>query len=324
MKKNRMMRLASILLVCVLMTTSVISGTFAKYITTDQQADTARVAKFGVVASLSGDLFGATYAAATDNTIMTYGVNDGAVSSSDGAPVVAPGTENKQGLTLKVTGTPEVSTKVILDAAEDTSAKNYVDSDIYLATGSYGVMVPYTGEVTKENVINYYTKSGNTYTKATADDYEKDVYALHDGIEVATEYHPLVWYVNGAQVTDMAAVKTALTSTFHAKEFAPNKSNDLSATVGWEWPFNDAWEDQDDNTAEKTTDADKMDTILGQMMAGVDVVAASGVNYVTVTQKTEAAGTDSANQVINVYVGDTKVACLTVAFSARLTVTQVD
>ena len=31
MKKNKMMRLAAILLVCVLMTTSVISGTFAKY-----------------------------------------------------------------------------------------------------------------------------------------------------------------------------------------------------------------------------------------------------------------------------------------------------
>ena len=43
MKKNKMMRLASFLLIAVLLTTSVISGTFAKYVTTDAQWDSARV-----------------------------------------------------------------------------------------------------------------------------------------------------------------------------------------------------------------------------------------------------------------------------------------
>lgn len=47
MKKNRMMRLASILLVCVLLTTSVISGTFAKYTTSVTVEDDARVAYWG-------------------------------------------------------------------------------------------------------------------------------------------------------------------------------------------------------------------------------------------------------------------------------------
>ena len=65
MKKNKMMRLASVLLVLTLLSTSVISGTFAKYITTDSANDSARVAKWGVVASVKGDLFGQTYAAAT-------------------------------------------------------------------------------------------------------------------------------------------------------------------------------------------------------------------------------------------------------------------
>ena len=49
MKKNKMMRLASGLLVAVLITTSTISGTFAKYVTTADAKDEARVAKFGVV-----------------------------------------------------------------------------------------------------------------------------------------------------------------------------------------------------------------------------------------------------------------------------------
>ena len=48
MKKNKMMRLASCLLVLVMLSTSMISGTFAKYVTTGSAEDTARVAKFGV------------------------------------------------------------------------------------------------------------------------------------------------------------------------------------------------------------------------------------------------------------------------------------
>ena len=47
MKKNRMMRLASGLLVAVLLTTSVISGTFAKYTTSASSQDSARVANWG-------------------------------------------------------------------------------------------------------------------------------------------------------------------------------------------------------------------------------------------------------------------------------------
>lgn len=45
MRKNRMMRAASALLVAVLMTTCTISGTFAKYVTSADSTDTARVAK---------------------------------------------------------------------------------------------------------------------------------------------------------------------------------------------------------------------------------------------------------------------------------------
>ena len=48
MKKNRMMRVASALLVAVLLTTCAISGTFAKYVTTESGSDFARVAKWGV------------------------------------------------------------------------------------------------------------------------------------------------------------------------------------------------------------------------------------------------------------------------------------
>ena len=48
MRKNKMMRLASGLLVAVLLTTCTISGTFAKYVTSAKADSSARVAKFGV------------------------------------------------------------------------------------------------------------------------------------------------------------------------------------------------------------------------------------------------------------------------------------
>ena len=48
MKKNKTMRLASGLLVAVLLTTCAISGTFAKYVSDATNSDTARVAKWSI------------------------------------------------------------------------------------------------------------------------------------------------------------------------------------------------------------------------------------------------------------------------------------
>ena len=47
MRKNKFMRAASGLLVAVLLTTCVISGTFAKYTSTSTGTDSARVARWG-------------------------------------------------------------------------------------------------------------------------------------------------------------------------------------------------------------------------------------------------------------------------------------
>ncbi len=48
MKKNKMMRIASVLLVAVLLSTCAISGTFAKYTTTVTGEDSARIAKWEI------------------------------------------------------------------------------------------------------------------------------------------------------------------------------------------------------------------------------------------------------------------------------------
>ena len=57
MKKNTMMRIASVLMVAVLLSTCAISSTFAKYVSSDSATDTARIAKWGVEVTATGNAF---------------------------------------------------------------------------------------------------------------------------------------------------------------------------------------------------------------------------------------------------------------------------
>lgn len=131
MKKNRMMRLASGLLVAVLLTTCAISGTFAKYVTSESGSDFARVAKWGVeVEAESFDMFTTDYK--TDDTTATF-EGDYSVSSEDAAErddVMAPGTSGSFAK-IAITGTPEVAVKVAVEATVSVSDNWIVDSDFY-------------------------------------------------------------------------------------------------------------------------------------------------------------------------------------------------
>lgn len=87
-----MMRLASILLVLVLMTSSVVGGTFAKYTTSVSDSDEARVAKWGFTQTsiTLDDLFAKTYTLTAKGNQGNDG--DSVVSSESGVDVIAPGT----------------------------------------------------------------------------------------------------------------------------------------------------------------------------------------------------------------------------------------
>lgn len=136
MKKNKMMRIASFLLVAVLMSTCAISGTFAKYVTSDSATDSAKVAKWGVEVTTTGALFANAYKdipvnyAAEDNddtiTVRAF---------TESANVVAPGTKNETGMTFVLTGTPEVDVNVSIVVTA---------TDIKLAAGEYAN--PTTGD----------------------------------------------------------------------------------------------------------------------------------------------------------------------------------
>ena len=81
MKKNKMMRIASVLLVAVLLSTCAIFGTFAKYTTEVSSSDQARVAKWGFnTASINFEnLFAESYTnvanGSTDTAIIAPGTN---------------------------------------------------------------------------------------------------------------------------------------------------------------------------------------------------------------------------------------------------------
>lgn len=152
MKKNRMMRLASGLLVAVLITTSTISGTFAKYVTEDSAKDEARVAKFGVTVTATGDMFDDNY---ESGDVVSYASTLVGYDPANPENVLAPGTEKTNAMTFTVTGQPEVKV-----------ATNY-EATVTLANwGDYCPLIFTVDGVTYGTVDT--TATNNTYADATA------------------------------------------------------------------------------------------------------------------------------------------------------------
>lgn len=146
MKKNVMMRVASIMLVLVLMSSSVISGTFAKYVTSGSATTSARVAKWGVTFEADTDkLFKNEYNYVTTPTGLSSTYSVKATTK-----VVAPGTSGTgYSFTTKHTdgNAPEVSYLVTfkMDPATET---------VYLKEGGiFYYPVKYTLTVGAQDVI---------------------------------------------------------------------------------------------------------------------------------------------------------------------------
>ena len=114
-KKNRSLRVAIGLAVAAMLSMCLVSGTFAKYTTSDDSTDTARVAKFGVTVT------------GTDNSLFSKAY-DGTVQSGDDWNVVAPGTKG-QLTAVALSGTPEVDVKVTNEAT--VSLTNWTVDGVY-------------------------------------------------------------------------------------------------------------------------------------------------------------------------------------------------
>ena len=130
MKKNVMMRLASFLLVAVLISTSAISGTYAKYVTKESGSDHARVAKWGVVIEAdSFDMFKTDYET-TDTVKFTGMYSVSAANGTNRDKLLAPGTSGSFA-NIAITGTPEVAVDVAIVADVKVEGDWIVDGDFY-------------------------------------------------------------------------------------------------------------------------------------------------------------------------------------------------
>ena len=107
MKKNKMMRIASVLLVAVLLSTCAISGTFAKYTQDFTATATANVASWVVNVK---DKDAQTFAFNLFNTITD---SNGATEADVKAGFIAPGT--KGSFTITVTNASQVNATYTTD-----------------------------------------------------------------------------------------------------------------------------------------------------------------------------------------------------------------
>lgn len=134
MKKNVMMRIASFLMVAVLLSTCAISGTFAKYVSTDYTQDSARVAKWGVTITGKKGTENTMFSDSYKDTPATYTANEDLATitvqaDTQNTNVVAPGT-NSTLSAFAITGTPEVDVTVTY-VADLTLTGWQVDGDFY-------------------------------------------------------------------------------------------------------------------------------------------------------------------------------------------------
>ena len=127
MKKNKVLRLASVLMMACLLTTCVISGTFAKYVSTKSAQDKARVAYWGFKgATLEiNDLFANAY----DNTDGEATVKSTQIDpdTNEEVDVIAPGTEGSVTIQYKYVENgsitaPEVAYKFEVSTAGSSCA----------------------------------------------------------------------------------------------------------------------------------------------------------------------------------------------------------
>ena len=254
MKKNKVMRIASVLLIVTLLSTCAISGTFAKYVVTGSADAEARVAKWGVTVDVKGILADKTYAT-DDDTYNPYNSSDNSVTVKARTDVVAPGTkapttvvdgETIEGMQAKITGKPEVATRFQLIFNEDWT-------EITLPAGEYRDWTSPDPEDTftlEEDYKPIVLKL--TFTKASGN--TSHSFVVEGGVE------DIITKLNSFTGGDDDLIA----------DFAPNSDVNATFKLTWVWPFevNDEVEDlAGECTYEETTIRDKADTFLGNAIA---------------------------------------------------------
>lgn len=174
MKKNFAMRIAACLLVVTMLSLCMVSYTYAKYTTSDNSTDTARVAKWGVNVEVElSDLFEDAYLNGSDTTV------ESSVALTD---LVAPGTEGTL-TAIKISGTPEVS----------TSIESVVDLvlDGWLVDGNYYCPLEFTIDTTTYKGLDY--ASADLFEEAVETAIKNAIEETHNPNESIADEVKVAW-----------------------------------------------------------------------------------------------------------------------------------
>lgn len=299
MKKTWTTRLAVALLALTMITSCFVGSTFAKYVTKAEGTDTARVAKWGILVTVEGNVFADKYAAEDVDYLEAggeYSVVAFAEEGEEADQVVAPGTSSDQldqTLVGTVFGTPEVAaryamtgtvTDIVLPAGTYTdytvyhfNEENYEDG----YTGTFTLEEDYSPikwnlEIensigTKINVADalYEALPANLIDAAEAYGLTPTGCSFFAAVEILKKVAGNEGYINivgdaiGSIVSGgrnfMLEVEDDGTFTL-SYDFDPNTEMDYTFTLSWEWAFEQ----------ENVELYDKADTYLGNIAAEVE------------------------------------------------------
>lgn len=270
MKKNKMMRIAAVLLVVTLLSTCAISGTFAKYVAKADFEDSARVAKWGIKIETSGKLFADKYEAEDDDYITAGGVYS--VDSANDDVVVAPGTSSDQvedgGFVARVYGKPEVATRFQLKVGtmEDIFVPfgTYTDYSVAVKDGveqTFDYTVPPAVSGLNNNYVAGYSPvkwdisvtrvkdDGNDGRSISLSDMASKV--VEDNFSDLSDLKDSLFTDEGISITDAQTIVKQV-KRLHLEDVLMNKINQEFAGHG----FRNLVVDVDDTTGEVTLSMD--------------------------------------------------------------------
>lgn len=241
MKRNKMMRIAAVLLVVTLLSTVAISGTFAKYVTKAAADDSARVAKWGVVVTTESGLFSDTYEAEDADYVAAGGTLS--VDAADDKNVVAPGTKG-DGFTANISGKPEVATrfalKVYLSDLEDVLlpvGEGYTDLSGIAPDGTFDLPTPDNAYLARFFKGYAPVKWDAKITRVKDDGSDGNSISLTEAAAIALaqarDYAPLApLVVDGVSLTDAKTIVNQVAGSDNLKNMINTMINTQFASTG--------------------------------------------------------------------------------------------
>lgn len=222
MKKNKFFMLGIVTVLVAVLSLTFVSSTFAKYTSSGSAEDTARVAKWGVTVSVSGnDAFKEEYdyeIGASSNTVVTSVPTETVDDvTTPGEKILAPGTQGTLGGIL-ITGQPEVA--VSLDVS---LALNLTGWEI-----EGGVYCPIIFTVTVREWVEEddpLTPEVDKIYKTTFDEEVKG-WELEEGV-----------YSYKAMATIEAEIEALVNDLSEASTVSPNTDLKREVTISWRWEF---------------------------------------------------------------------------------------